>query len=281
MSPRLSPNGKHLAFAMRTGPLRADIWLKDIERDTVSRLTSLPGDNNLEVWTPDGKSIVFEAFGSDAPGMYWIRADGSGEPQRLTDGKPRQIPGSFSPDGNRLAYSQSSNEIWTAPVEGDRDHPILGKAELFLRSPYSAYGPVFSPDGRWVAYMSNETGNIEVYVRPFPGPGGRQQISTGGGRSPIWSRNGQELFFLSADRRIMVAKYAVNGDSFSANKPQVWSDQRLLELPVPVYDLAPDGKRVAGILYADGTSEAKPLTHLTVLLNFSDELKRRVPAGGK
>jgi Tol biopolymer transport system component len=254
--------------------------VKELERETVSRLTSVPGDNNAPVWTPDGNNIVFEALGSAAPGMYWIRADGSGEPQRLTDGKPRQIPYSFSPDGKRLAYSGAS-EIWTAPIEGDRDHPRLGTAELFLRSPHLMYGPMFSPEGRWLAYMSNETGTTEVYVRPFPGPGGRQQISTGGGRWPIWSRDGQELFFLGADRRIMVAKYSVNGDSFTPGKPQVWSEQHLLELPVPIYDLAPDGKRVAGILYVDGTSEQKPLTHLTVLLNFSEELRRRASAAGR
>jgi Tol biopolymer transport system component len=125
VGPRFSPDGKRLAFAMRTEPLRADIWVRDLDRDTRSRLTSLPEDN-FPVWTPDGKNIVFESFGAVAPGMYWIRADGSGEPQRLTDGKRWQIPRSFSPDGKRLAYSQSASgglEIWTAPIEGESNHP--------------------------------------------------------------------------------------------------------------------------------------------------------------
>jgi serine/threonine-protein kinase len=283
--PRFSPDGKRLLFGI-TAPLQTDVWVKDLERGATSRLTSLPGRNNLAAWSPDGRNIVFETHGSAAPGMYWIRADGSGDPQRLTEGKPRQIPSSFSPDGKRLAYTQQSadgvrSEIWIAPVEGDRDHPQLGKAELFLRTPFSPGQAVFSPDGRWLAYLSNETGTYEVYVRPFPGPGGSQQISTGGGMWPIWSRNRQELFFSSADQRIMVAKYVVTGDSFSAGKPQVWSEKRLVEGYSSTYDLAPDGKRFAVVLNADGTSEPKPFTHVTVLLNFFDELKRRVPAGEK
>jgi serine/threonine-protein kinase len=282
--PHFSPDGKRLAYQLQTGPLRGDIWVQDLERDTPSRITSLPGENRRPAWTSDGKGIVFQQLGSAAPGMYWIRADGSGEPVRLTEGKPSQFPNSFSPDGKWLAFEQLTDgripEIWTAAVEGEREHPRLGKAEPFVRMPFFAYEPVFSPDGHWLAYHSNETGTYEVYVRPFPGPGGRQQISTGGGTKPIWSRHGQELFFLNADRRIMVVRYVGNGDSFAAGKPQVWSEKRLLG-SVPGYDVAPDGKRAAAILYADGTSEAKPFTHVTVLLNFFDELRRRAPAGAQ
>jgi serine/threonine-protein kinase len=123
-----------------------------------------------------------------------------------------------------------------------------------------------------------------VYVRPFPGPGSGWQISTAGGGYPIWSHNGRELFFRGPDLRIMVAAYTVTGDAFVAGKPRVWSEQRLLDLgspPVPTFDLAPDGKRFAVILYPDGTAEQKPVTQLTFLLNFFDELRRRVPAEGK
>jgi serine/threonine-protein kinase len=144
--------------------------------------------------------------------------------------------------------------------------------------------PALSPDGHWLAYQSNETGIFEVYVRPFPGPGSKSQISTGGGRLPVWSRNGRELFFLNPDQRIMVAGYTAKDNSFAAGKPRVWSERRLLvsnaDLP---YDLAPDGKRFAVFLYPGGTfeQEQKSTDSVTVLLNFFDELKRRVPAVGK
>ncbi len=122
-----------------------------------------------------------------------------------------------------------------------------------------------------------------MYVRPFPGPGAKRQISTRGGQFPIWSRNAPKLFFLASDWRITVVAYTTKGDSFAAAKPQVWSEKRLPESGVPIYDLAPDGKRFAVVLYSDGTVEQKEnLTDsVTVLLNFFDELRRRVPAGGK
>ena len=279
LNPRFSPDGKRLAFAAYASDSqrRADIWVQDLDRDAVSRLTHLPGVNHHPVWTPDGANLVFESVLGAAPSLYWIRADGSGEPQRLTNDGIRRIPSSFSPDGKRLAYYQQSvghYEIWTAPLEGDHDHPRLGKAELFLQTTFAIFSAKFSPDGRWLAYFSEETGTREVYVRPFPGPGGKTQISTGGGQHPIWSRNGRELFFLAPDRRVMVADCTAKGDSFVAGKPRVWSETRLLDRPYEIFDVAPDGKRFAVVLYADGTSE--PMTQLTVLLNFFDDLRRRV-----
>lgn len=130
-----------------------------------------------------------------------------------------------------------------------------------------------------MAYQSDETGRYEIYVSPFPGPGRKWPVSTGGGWYPIWSRNGRELFFLSPDWRIMVVSYTVSGDTFVSGKPRLWSDKRLLRSPIQNYDLAPDGRRFAVVLAADGTAET--LTQLTVLLNFFDELRRRVPGGGK
>ena len=129
-----------------------------------------------------------------------------------------------------------------------------------------------------MAYASNESGTFEVYVRPFPGPGGRWHISTGGGSFPLWSRDGRQLFFEALDQRVVMAvSYSAKGDSFAPGKPRVWSETRLLNLgPISVYDLAPDGKRLAAMLAND---EAP--THLTVLLNFFDELRRRAPVSGK
>jgi len=171
-------------------------------------------------------------------------------------------------------------EVSTAPFEGGPDNPQLGKGELFLRARNFPM-PAFSPDGHWLAYASGETGRTEVYVQPFPGPGGKVPISTAGGAFPVWSPNGHELFFLGLDRRIMVADYTAKAESFSPGKPRVWSQQRILLNdnggPFQPYGLAPDGKRFAALLYRDGTTEHQNPLHLTLLLNFGDELRRRVP----
>jgi serine/threonine-protein kinase len=184
--------------------------------------------------------------------------------------------------------SGGGTELWTVTLKVDNGQLLAGKLETFLRSPYIKIYPAFSPDGRWLAYASNESGASEIYVRPFPegalGARAGWQISTGGGSHPIWSPNARELFFRGADSRIWVVTYTVHGDSFIAGKPHAWSEQRLMALlspPVGTYDLAPGGKRFAAILYTDGTAEQKPITRLTFLLNFFDELRRRVPPDGK
>jgi serine/threonine-protein kinase len=285
-TPRFSPDGKRLAFAVASGT-GTDIWVKDLDRDTLSRLSFLAGVNRLPVWTPDGKNIVFISTNPAAPGLYWVRSDGSGEAQRLSDGKlVNEFPTSFSPDGKRLAFCgtrSGSMDIFTASFEGDPGHVHLGNPELFLGTPFLDCYPAFSPDGRWMAYNSDESGVQEVYVRPFPGPGGRWQISKGGGFNPRWSRDGRELLFEGPDERVMAVGYNAKGDSFAAGKPRVWSQARLMwnSGGISVYDLAPDGKRIAAILASDEAGGEKAPTHLTFLLNFFDELRRRAPAGGK
>jgi serine/threonine-protein kinase len=279
VTPRISPDGKRLAYAHGT-PVQEDIWVKDLERDTPSRLTFFGGTNSYPVWTPDGRNIVFQSTDPKNPGLYWIRSDGSSPAQRLNEGKVQETPYSFSPDGKRLAFLRMANalpDIWTAPIEGDAANPRLGKAELFLGTPFADAEPAFSPDGHWLAYVSTESGTLEVYVRPFPGPGGRWQISTGGGRFPYWSRSGHELLFEKpGGNGIMAVSYTAKGDTFTASTPKVWSTARLVPTGnLPNYDLAPDGKRIAGFLATEDTEGQKAMTHLTLLLNFFDELRRK------
>jgi Tol biopolymer transport system component len=284
--PKLSPDGKLLALSVDNGAGQ-DIAVLDIDRDTISRLSFLSGSNSTPVWSPDGKYLVFLSTAPASPGIYWVRADGSGEPQRLTEGKSRESPQSFTPDGRQLVFVQESKDtgfdIWTAPVEGDRDHPHLGKAEPFLRTPFTEFDTALSPDGRWMAYTSNESGSFEIYIRPFPGPGGKWQISTGGGMYPIWSRNGRELFFRAPITGLLVvAEYATKGDTFVPGKLRVWSERNVMILySAPMYDLAPDGKRFVVFLPAGDAGEQKPVTQATFLLNFFDELRRRVPTGNR
>lgn len=287
LTPRFSPDGKRLAFAM-IGAKGQDIWVKDLDRDTTSRLSFLPGENQFPVWTPDGNTIAFYSSNPAAPGLYAVRSDGSGEARRLIEG--RQFPYSFSPDGKHVAITRTGNgsnlDILTLPVEADTGPDSagirFGKAELFVGTPSIETNPAFSPDGRWLAYVSNESGTYDVYVRRFHlsggGSGGRWQVSTGGGRNPVWARGSRELAFLALDGRVMAAEYEAKGDTFAAGKPRVWTEARMSYFGVyPTYDLAPDGKRLAAIV-ADDTDAGKLPTSLTFLLNFGDELRRMAPA---
>jgi Tol biopolymer transport system component len=277
-TPRFSPDGRRLAFTVSSGQ-GYDVWVKDLDRDTPSRLSFLKSTNNWPVWTPDGKNIIFKSIDPGKPGLYWTRSDGAGEAQRLTDGKLDEFPYSISPDGGRLAFSGTTAgniDLFTAAIEGDPAHPKLGKPELFLGTPFVEAYPAFSPDGRWLAYMSLESGTGEIYVRPFPGPGGRWQISTGGGSFPVWSRDGRELLFRSSDQRVMAVGYTAKGDSFIAGKPSPWSETHVMTFgTLSTWDLAPDGKRMAVFVTDTGDDKQKPPTHLTFLLNYFDELQRR------
>jgi serine/threonine-protein kinase len=291
-SPRFSPDGKRLAFSMSgrssQGIFVQDIWVQNVELGgNVSRLTSLPGVNDSPVWTADSRSVIFRSVSQPNPGIYSVRADGGGETRRLADLTTGVFPSSLSPDGKQLAIWDfvAGGAIWTAPIESGSDGIRLGKAELFVGStldpPVTARTAAsFSPDGRWLAYASLETGQIEIYVRPFRGSGGKWLVSTTGGTHPVFSRNGRELFYLDRhSKRLMVVSYKAVGDSFIPSEPAVWSDKPVMDLgELYAYDVAPDGNRVAVVLYVDGSSTQKPSTNLTFLLNFFDELRRRAPS---
>ena len=160
----------------------------------------------------------------------------------------------------------------------DSDHPKPGKPELFLRTPFNEYVPAFSPDGRWIAYRSDESGINEIYVRPFPVGEGKWQVSTGGGLYGIWSNNGREFFYETLDNRIRVADYTANGDSFVPGKPRVWSDRQIYFPSVTNLALAPDGKRFAVLAAPEAAGGEKGPVRATFLLNFFDELRRQLPS---
>jgi serine/threonine-protein kinase len=196
------------------------------------------------------------------------------------------VPWSFSPDGRHLAYfghgPETDYDIWTVTLDtSDPDHPKAGKPEPFLRTPADELRPMFSPDGRWIAYDSDESGTEEIYVRPFPGGrGGKWQISTGGGIYPNWSNNGRELFYgAKADKRIMVVDYTVTGDSFVPGKPRPWSEKQIFFSTYLSVALAPDGKRFAVFPMPEAAGPEKGSVHVTFLLNFLDELRRQIPEG--
>jgi Tol biopolymer transport system component len=286
-NPAFSPDGKRLALAINDGK-RSDIWVYEWDRDTLTRLTFAEEANEFPVWTPDGQRITYSSQEKGgAFNLWWIRADGAGDAQRLAESKNLQFAGSWRPDGKVLAFNQfnpgTNNDILTLPIEGDEKTGWKpGEPKPFVNSTFNEFAPAFSPDGRWLAYMSNNEsgGGYEVYVRPFPGPGGKWQISTGAGGYPKWSRNGKELFYRTADSKIMVVTYTASGDSFRADKPQLWSPGQFTDrgLGNSNFDLHPDGKRFA-VLKSPGTEQATAVNKVSFIFNFFDELRRRVPPG--
>jgi serine/threonine-protein kinase len=282
--PAISPDGKRLAMEI-TSKNRTDIWVYEWERDTLTRLTFKGDSNRNSVWTPDGRRIVYRsAEKGSADNLWWIRADGGGDAQRLTESKIVQIPWSWSPDGKTLAFHQldptTNWDIMTMSVEGsEKTGWKPGEPKSFVNASAVEVYPAFSPDGRWIAYFSNESGPGEVYVRPFPGPGGKWQISTGGGALPEWSRNGKELFYRTFDSKIMVVNYTTSGDSFHADKPRLWSPGQFTGRETALnYALHPDGKRFA-VFKAPNATETAPIKNVSFIFNFFDELRRKVTAG--
>jgi len=284
-NPALSPDGKRLALDVLEGG-RNDVWMYEWERDTLTRLTFVGDRNSYPLWTPDGQRIAYTSVQNGAENLWWIRADGSGTPQRLTESKSRQRPHSWGPDGKILAFRQDnvasgSWDIMTLSIEGDEKSGWKpGEPKPFVNTASTEVEPAFSPDGRWLAYGSNESGTFELFVRPFPGPGGKWQVSTGGGNYPRWSRNGKELFYRTADSKIMVTTYAASGDSFRADKPQLWSPGQFADLGNYFYtfDLHPDGKRFA-VLKAPGTEQNAAVNKVGFIFNFFDELRAKLPPG--
>lgn len=277
--PSLSPDGQRLALELADGT-GTDIWVYERQRDTLTRLTFMRTAVS-PVWSPDGRLIAFRATGE---GMYVIRSDGAGKPQPLTESKNAEYPWSFTPDGRRLAFQETSTgtyHLWTVPLESDGIGLRAGKPEVLLQTPADERYPSFSPDGRWLAYASGESGTSQVYVRPFPDKGGKWQISNSGGSYPMWSRTERQIFFETLDNQIMVASYAVKGDSFVVDKPRLWSEKYLAGAVnfVKNVDLAPDGKHVVALMSADTLENQKTQSHVTFLENFFDELRRRVPTG--
>jgi len=280
---RFSPDGRRLALEILEGKNR-DVWVYEWGWDTLSRLTFDPGEDLGPVWTPDGWRIAFSSARADqaTQNLYWQRADGTGEAERLTESENPQYPTSWHPSGKFLAFHeinpQTSADILILPLTGDEASGWKpGKPTVFLNSPFSEFYAAFSPDGRWLAYGSNESGRLEVYVRPFPGPGGKWQVSTAGGLWTTWSRSRRELFYLAEGGRIMVAAYAVEGDSFRVEKPRVWSPGLVpLRFGNGTYDLHPDGERLAVLKAAEEQAEVKQ-DKVVFIQNFFDELRRLAP----
>ena len=246
-----------------------DTWVYDILRDTLTRLTFEQGISPL--WTPDGKRITFHSARFGSRNMFWKAADGTGAAEQLLVSEIPHTPISWSPDGKLLAFtevhSSTSSDIWVLPFEGERN------PEPFLVTPFSETGAVFSPDGHWVAYRSNESGREEIYVQPYPPTGGKWQISAEGGEEAVWASSGRELFYRNGDK--MMAVDITTEPTFTHGTSQLLFERQFVRYgPDAIYDVTPDGQRF--LMIKEGEQQLR-VTQINVVLNWFEELKRLVP----
>ena len=289
--PRLSHDGRRVAVTV--DEQGSQIWLYDLSRETLTRLTFEGNRNTDAAWTPDGKRIAFESNKEGPQNIFWQLADGSGGLERLTTNDYPHYLLSWSSDGQLLSFVElnpaTGRDIWVLrmgdPSASSGQVPSAGsgqvrKVQPFLRTPFDETSPQFSPDGRWLAYISNESGRYEVYVQPYPGPGGKWQISTEGGTEPVWNPNGRELFYRSGNNKMMAVEIATQ-PGFVAGTPRMLFEGQYAPAPLtfPNYDVSPDGQRFLMLKPVEQAESA--LTQINVVLNWFEELKQKVPLGKK
>src|SRR5438132_4934926 len=228
-NPSLSPDGRHVAFDQTDKDGRhQDIWTRELANDSVMRLTFGPGQNELPVWSPDGRHIAFQANRNLGAAFYQKNADGSGAEQQMGKASPaQQAFWDWSRDGKYILIWHEG-ELWYMSWPSEEVEPLF-KEKWIVRNAQ------FSPDGKWIAYSSNETGNWEIYVSPFPNPTSKWLVSSGGGEEPRWRRDGKELFYLSPARKMMAAQVKL-GSSFEA-RPAVQLFEAHPQHPIASPDL--------------------------------------------
>jgi eukaryotic-like serine/threonine-protein kinase len=280
LKPRLSPDGRHVAVS--TQQESREVWSYDVVRGALSPVTT-DGQSGYGMFAPDGKRVVYRsgaAGGED--NLYWKAADGSGAAERLTTSARSQTPGSWSPDGTTLAFVEEGDskgffqfDIWALSI-GNR------KTRAVVQTAANEMSPEFSPDGRWLAYVSNQSGRNDVYVQPYPGPGERHLISNNGGEQPAWSGTGRELFYVQrgapGSRLLKLISVAIGtAPAFRAGTPETVFESADLASPWGrSYDVAPDGRRFLMALEKEPPKNLAQ-TQMIFVQNWSEELKRLVP----
>jgi serine/threonine-protein kinase len=274
--PRLSPDGTKIA--VNSTDEENDVWVFDLAKDTLTRLTFGPAFDYHPAWTPDNKYLLFSSgpsTGTSPKDIFRKAADGTGTTEALTQHLEGGYPLSLTPDGKSLVFRKLSTPgLFVLPLEPK------GEAHALTADPkFTEYNGEISPDGRWIAYDSNESGRYEVYVRPFPAvDSGRWQISSDGGSNPVWSRSGRELFFATAANRMFAVPIPA-GATFTYGRPQTLFDTTayVIGLNSRHFDISADGKRFLMLKEAgSGDKAARP--SIVVVSHWFDEVKARMPA---
>jgi len=280
MQPRISPNGQRMVGILPNGRSvleeNNDVWVYDFVRSNFTRLTFSAGASN-PIWTPDGERVVFAGKSDEGRGLFSKAADGSGEVELIRK-LDNRVPASFSPDGERLILVGGR---WV----GDGTSPSLSSLEMtgesdyqpLLQTDYTVESAVISPDGRWIAFHSRETGWDEIHVRPYPDIERRQwQVSAGGGKEPRWGSDARELFFRYGSAVMVVTVDATA--NFSHGTPRVlFEGGGYMHNFSPSYDVSPDGQRFLMLRDAEQTDQEAENTQLIVVENWFEELNRLAP----
>jgi dipeptidyl aminopeptidase/acylaminoacyl peptidase len=265
----LSPDERRVAVTLEAGaPNNVDLWLIDVARNIRSRLTVHPGQERSPVWSPDSARIAFQSSRSRQPiAVRQTLSDETGKDELLLEGQGNftMTPSSWSSDGQFIAYTTRGSNVWILPLVGDR------KPFPFADTQFIEASAVFSPDGRWIAYTSNEGGQTDVYVQSFPGPGAKTQVSRDGGTHPVWRADGRELFYLAADGTMMAVPVGARR-SFDAGRPQALFSSNAWRLTAnQIYAVTKDGQRFLVNATPQQSSGAAPLT---VVLNWTTAFQK-------
>lgn len=263
--PRVSPDGRKLAYAIAEGPAQV-MQVRDLGAGSTITLGKDDTSETFPVWSADSRRIFFQREKDISLG--WRNADGSGEAHTLLPGI--NAPRSLSSKGDRIAFHHLGEpthfDIWTASVRETPDGPAIGEPEVFLATPAIETYPALSPDGRWIVYTSNEGGDFELFVSPFP-VGGQKAKLAAAGRVAVWSPVKQEIFFATNDHRLMVQSYTVRDGAFIPGEARQWSTHQLADTGVYFnFDIAPDGRSIVALLPSTPES-ARARDHVT--LNFN------------
>jgi serine/threonine-protein kinase len=264
--PRVSPNGLHVTVRILERG-NSDIWVYDLKTGTPSRITSDPGADRRPMWTPDSERVVFSSDREESFGLFWRNRNGSDQIERLTTSNNAQSAQTWSADGRTLVYMENDDLWLLEDVDGKRTSRPLLPSTPFIDEKW----PVISPNGRWIAYVSDLTENDEIYVRPFPDvESGRWTISTDGGNEPLWSPDGKELLYRATGGRMMTVPIETEPE-FKQGKPEFMFDLSFAIEGGRDYDISPDGQRFLFVKEGDVGGED---IELVVVQNWFEELKQ-------